>query len=95
MIFFTLPLGCPSEGGYYEIYFPFVFAVWVSTKPLPDDFIQFFNEANKLGLQHIDEIIAANPFDLYDLTKYYKLHLSYIVDAKKRKSMAYFQKLTN
>ena len=46
---------------------PFVFAAWVSTKKLPADFIQIFNEANALGLQHIDEIVAANPFEAYDL----------------------------
>jgi len=69
---------------------PFVFAAWVSTKQLPDDFIQLFNEANGLGLQHIDEIVAANPFDLFDLKKYYSLHLSYHLDADKQKGMNLF-----
>ena len=69
---------------------PFVFAAWVSTKQLPDDFIQLFNEANGLGLQHIDEIVAANPFDLFDLKKYYSLHLSYRLDADKQKGMNLF-----
>ena len=69
---------------------PFVFAVWVSTKKLPDDFIQIFNEANALGLQHIDEIVAANPFEVYDLAKYYSFHLSYNLDDLKRNGMAHF-----
>ncbi len=69
---------------------PFVFAAWVSTKKLPDDFIRLFNEANGLGLSHIDEIVAANPFDLYDLTKYYNLHLSYRLDSQKQKGLELF-----
>jgi len=69
---------------------PFVFAAWVSTKPLPDDFIAEFDHANSLGLQHIDEIVANTPFDLYDLKKYYSLHLSYELDDRKRKGMGLF-----
>ena len=69
---------------------PFVFAAWVSTKKLPDDFIELFNEANALGLQHIDEIVAANPFERYDLKKYYTLHLSYKLDAQKKKGLELF-----
>ena len=69
---------------------PFVFAAWVSTKKLPADFIQIFNEANALGLQHIDEIVAANPFEAYDLAKYYSFHLSYNLDDLKRNGMAHF-----
>lgn len=69
---------------------PFVFAAWVSTKKLPAEFIQLFNEANALGLKHIDEIVAANPFEVYDLAKYYSFHLSYNLDDMKRKGMAHF-----
>lgn len=69
---------------------PFVFATWVSTRKLPDDFIAMFDEANALGLQHIDEIVAQENFDLYDLSKYYKLHLSYILDERKRMGMEKF-----
>ena len=69
---------------------PFVFAAWVSTKKLPDDFIRQFNEANAKGLQHIDEIASGEVFDLYDLKKYYTLHLSYLLDERKRKGMELF-----
>ena len=69
---------------------PFVFAVWVSTRPLDEDFIRVFDQANALGLEHIDEIVKANPFDLYDLKKYYTLHLSYHLDESKRKGMNLF-----
>ena len=45
---------------------PFVFAAWISKRPLPVSFIQQFNEANAVGLGHIDEIVATLKFDLYD-----------------------------
>lgn len=69
---------------------PFVFAAWVSTRQLPEEFIQLFNAANAMGLEKIDEIVAANPFPLYDLKKYYKLHLSYTLDESKKKGMQRF-----
>ena len=69
---------------------PFVFAAWVSKKPLPDEFIRIFDEANALGLQHIDEIVAAAASDIYDLKKYYTLHLSYKLDEAKREAVKKF-----
>ncbi len=69
---------------------PFVFAAWVSNKNLPPDFIGEFNKANALGLNYIDEIVAANPFQLYDLKKYFMLHISYLLDERKRKGMKLF-----
>ena len=69
---------------------PFVFAAWISKEPLPTSFIQKFNEANAIGLSHIDEIVTSLQFDLYDLKKYYSLHLSYKFDDRKRKGMELF-----
>lgn len=69
---------------------PFVFAAWVSNKQLDQDFIEAFDQANALGLEHIDEIVAATPFELYDLKKYYTLHLSYNLDERKRAGMQRF-----
>jgi chorismate dehydratase len=69
---------------------PFVFAAWVSTKPLPEEFIREFDKANALGLNCIDEIVASNPYDIYDLKKYYTLHLSYELTEAKRKGMERF-----
>ena len=69
---------------------PFVFATWVSNKVLPEEFIRIFNEANAIGLNHIDEIVASHPFDLYDLKKYYNIHISYRLDDKKRRGMEKF-----
>jgi chorismate dehydratase len=69
---------------------PFVFAAWVSNKKLSPVFIEEFNKANALGLKHINEIIKANPFDLYDLKKYFSMNISYKLDERKRKGMDYF-----
>lgn len=69
---------------------PFVFAAWVSTRPLPEDFIREFDEANALGLMHIDEIVENNPYDIYDLKKYYTVHLSYELTEAKRAGLARF-----
>ena len=69
---------------------PFVFAAWVSNKQLSPVFIDEFNKANAIGLQHIDEIVSANSFDLYDLKKYYSLHISYKFDERKRRGMELF-----
>lgn len=72
---------------------PFVFAVWVSKKKLPEDFIKVFDDANALGLSFIDEIVAETENPLYELKKYYKLHLSYHLDDQKRKGMTRFLEL--
>lgn len=69
---------------------PFVFAAWVSVKPLPEDFIRRFDAANAVGLTRIDEIVNDNPYELYDLKKYYTLHLSYRLDDQKRRGMEKF-----
>lgn len=69
---------------------PFVFAAWISNKPLPESFIRKFNEANAIGLTHIDEIVSAQNFDLFDLKKYYTLHLSYKLDERKIQGMDLF-----
>jgi chorismate dehydratase len=69
---------------------PFVFAAWVSNKPLPPDFITDFNAANKLGLEHIDKAVAENPFPVFDLHAYYTQHISYELTAEKRKGLDKF-----
>jgi chorismate dehydratase len=72
---------------------PFVFAAWVSNRPLDPAFITEFNEALKMGLSHIDEIVEEVNFPLFDLRKYFNLHLSYPLDERKRKGMELFLKI--
>jgi len=74
---------------------PFVFAAWVSIKELPAEFVGLFDKANAMGLDHIDEIIAENSYTLFDLKKYYTLHLSYRFDEKKKKGMKRFLEVIN
>lgn len=69
---------------------PFVFAAWVSTRKLPDDFIKEFDAANAYGLQHLDEIATVYNNGTYDLKKYYSQDLSYELDEEKKKGMKYF-----
>ncbi len=74
---------------------PFVFAAWVSIKKMPQEFIDIFDAANRMGLNHISEIVAQNDFELFDLNKYYNLHLSYTLDERKREGMKHFLHLVS
>lgn len=69
---------------------PFVFACWISNKKLPDEFIASFDEANRWGVQHIEEVIKKNPSTIFDLKKYYSTHISYILDSKKKEGLNLF-----
>lgn len=69
---------------------PFVFAAWVSIKPLPQDFIETFDIANEYGLFHLDEVIEQCPKNVYDLKTYYSRDLSYQLDDAKRKGLDLF-----
>ncbi len=72
---------------------PFVFAAWVANKEIDASFIEEFNEANAMGLQHLDTIIANNPFPLYDLKTYYTENISYHLDDDMQKGLTMFLKL--
>ena len=69
---------------------PFVFAAWVSNKPMNEFFIDRFNEANSFGLQHIDEVVSENPYPLFDLKQYYTQNIQYKLDSYKRGGMNEF-----
>lgn len=72
---------------------PFVFAAWIANKKLPDDFIEEFNEANGVGLENIDAVIEENESGVYDLRKYYRENISYMLDKKKVRGMNKFLEL--
>ena len=69
---------------------PFVFATWIANKELPQTFIDLFNKANGLGLTHLDEVIAENPYHVYDLKTYYTTNISYVLNDQKQKGMNKF-----
>lgn len=69
---------------------PFIFAAWVANKELPADFLAAFNEANALGLEHLDEVVAAHPFPYYDLKEYYTKNIHYYLGEDKKKGLNKF-----
>ncbi len=69
---------------------PFVFAAWVANKPLPENFIRQFNQANAVGLRHIADVIAGLSSPYYDLNTYYTKNISYTLDDAKRKGLERF-----
>lgn len=74
---------------------PFVFAAWVSNKPIDEHFIAEFNETLKYGIEHIREAAEEKPhptpgFDSYD---YLKNKISYTLDSEKREALDLFLSL--
>lgn len=74
---------------------PFVFAAWVSNRPLPKPFIEEFNQIMAYGVTHIEE--AVNHFNLNILPfdqqiSYLRNDISYELDSEKRKGMELFLK---
>lgn len=69
---------------------PFVFAVWASVRPMSEEWIETFNAANAVGLQHLDQIAEEQKFSSFDLKKYYTSHISYQLDDLKRKGLEKF-----
>lgn len=72
---------------------PFLMAAWISNKKLPEDFIQNFNMANKVGLDNLDAVIRENPYPTYDMNTYFTSNISYTIDEDKLKAMRLFLKL--
>jgi chorismate dehydratase len=72
---------------------PFVFAAWVSNKPLGEDFEEAFNRANGYGISHLEEVVGSHPYDVYDLHTYYTHNISYQLTEEKRKGLALFLRM--
>lgn len=63
---------------------PFVFAAWVSVKPVKDEFVEKFNDALKTGLDHLPELMKILPsYPNFNLEEYYRKNISYDLDDKK------------
>ena len=69
---------------------PFVFAAWVSNKPLPESFISSFNEANAFGVAHIAEVVKTLDNSLFNLDEYFTRYISYPLDERKRRGLQQF-----
>jgi chorismate dehydratase len=66
---------------------PFVFAVWVSKKNMPAEFIQAFDEAVGFGVNNLDQVVEEIGDIDIDLQTYYKQNISYVFDEQKKKGM--------
>lgn len=69
---------------------PFVFAAWISNKPLDPGFVSRFNEANKEGLNHIAEIVSNIGYPVFDLGEYYTRFIQYELTPARRKALELF-----
>jgi len=69
---------------------PFVFAAWISNKPIDPGFIAAFDEANRQGIASIDAVVAENPYPIFSLHDYFTRHLNYNLDQPKRKGLERF-----
>jgi chorismate dehydratase len=72
---------------------PFVFAAWVTTKPLSEVIIHSLNNALEYGVMHIDETLEFFKDKLpenEDCSAYLKENISYTFDEKKKEGMKLF-----
>ena len=69
---------------------PFVFAAWISNKPLDAGFIAEFDEANRQGILHIDDVVAENSYPFFNLHDYFTKYLDYRLDEGKRQGLQKF-----
>lgn len=79
---------------------PFVFAVWVATRPLDEDWVDEFNKSLAMGVGSIPEVLSHFPYHEklsdVDLLDYLTNKISYSLDKQKRAGMALFlQKINN
>lgn len=74
---------------------PFVFAVWISRQPLPEEFEKSFRSALAWGVEHRGKsiVMAVNPhISEKELISYLKNDISYNLDEQKKKGMELFLK---
>ena len=78
---------------------PFVFAVWVSNKPMEGQFIEKFNMSNGVGISNINDIVVDNTFSFFNLKLYYTQNIQFHMNDSRRAGMYEFlgrcEKLSN
>jgi chorismate dehydratase len=72
---------------------PFVFACWVSNKPLEEEFTIIFNKALKTGISAIEEVARINATKGIDLKEYFQKYISYDFTEEKKKALNLFWQL--
>ena len=74
---------------------PFVFAAWVSNKPIAEAFIADFNAANAYGFLHINEVISRNVTTAFDIKSYYTQFVKFKLDTQMKEAKALFLRKLN
>lgn len=76
---------------------PFVFAAWVSNKPLGDTFLKDFNDALRFGLDNVSKLLflLQPPREGFNLLDYYSNNISYTFDEAKKQALDLFLKSIN
>ena len=69
---------------------PFVFAAWVSNKPMNRQFIKEFNVVNEYGLQNLDAVVEKYKSAAIDLKNYYTQFIQYRLNDAKREGLKEF-----
>jgi len=70
---------------------PFVYAAWVSVRPLHPELVRRFNAALKTGLDHIPELTKILPtMPGFDVEKYFRENISYELDGPKWEALNRF-----
>ena len=75
---------------------PFVFAAWISLKPIPEDFEARLNSAFKKGIEDIDDLVQAlgKQGEDFSLKMYFDNYIDYHLDAKKKEALQlYLEKI--
>ena len=72
---------------------PFVFAVWLSNKDIPQQFKNDFNNATASGLNRLKEVASAIHFPEYDLYEYYTININYEFNKQKKVALKLFLEL--
>ncbi len=71
---------------------PFVFAAWVSNRPLSKTMVTKLNYAFQLGLEEIPQLmyLLPSPHPDFDLKEYFTNYISYELDESKKKALDIF-----
>ena len=71
---------------------PFVFAAWVSNRPLPDELAAQFNAAFAWGIRHIPQLLPMldTPISNFNLEEYFTKNISYHLTVEKQKALNLF-----
>lgn len=73
---------------------PFAYAVWVSNKSLPPDFVQSFNDALAIGVAEPEAVVPGLPeITGFDYTYYLTKNLDFNLTAEKRKAIEKYHEL--